>query len=689
MIALGTARVLKAAAFPSALILIALMMALFTLAAVARVQSSVDGTEQTARQDLTVAAAAANEAPIRELSLVETPGLKALVETGELPPISARVPINPRILDLRADGRELGKPGGRMRWLMDSEKDVRMAVYYGYSRLVVYNADYDIIPDILESVEVEDGRIFTLRLRPGHRWSDGKPFTSEDFRYWWYDIAHHDKLDKGRLPDTMLVDGQPPQFEVLDETTVRYTWHAPNPSFLPALAEALPVYIFMPAHFLKQFHADYADPEELKQRVEKAQVRNWVGLHKSMSRLHRPLEPQIPVLDPWMNTTQPPSQLMVLKRNPYFHRVDTAGQQLPYIDAVDVVIGSSSLIPAKTGAGDSDLQARYLSFDDYTFLKAAEKQGKIKTYLWQLGTGSQVALIPNLTTSDEAWRKLLRDVNVRRAFSLAINRAEINAAIYYGLARISADTVLPKSPLYRDEYAKAWTNYDPAKANALLDKAGLNERSYDGIRLLPDGRRAEIIVETAGESNEQADVLALVKDHFRDIGIALFTRPTQRDLFRQRAYSGQTIMTVWSGHNNAIASPDMSPARYAPTAQDQLQWPDWGHHFESKGERGQAPDLPAAKRLLELYREWKNSRTTPERKRIWHEMLSVHADQVFTIGIVNGAMQPIATAPSMRNVPESGIYAFDPGSFFGIYQPDTFWYGDADRRVVGDLRSPG
>lgn len=657
-----------------------LIMATALLVAAAGLSLGAVGHAGAQEAGASPAAASLQSAPTRTIALVETPSLKPAVEAGRLPPVEQRVPITPRIIDLEADGRLLGEHGGRMRWLMNSEKDVRMVVYYGYSRLVGYNKDYELVPDILESVEVEDGRIFTLKLRKGHRWSDGHPFTSEDFRYWWDDIVHHEKLDQGRLPDEMLVEGQPPEFKVIDETTVRYTWHAPNPSFLPALAEALPLYIMKPAHFLKQFHADYADPEDLKKRVEEASTRNWVGLHKGMSRLHRPIDPRIPVLDPWVNTTEPPTTLMELKRNQYYHRVDTAGRQLPYIDVIDMAIGSSSLVPAKTGAGDSDLQARYLSFHDYTFLKAGEKLGKIKCHLWELGQGSQVALIPNLTTADATWRKLLRDVNVRRAFSLAINRSEINAAIYYGLARVSGDTVLPRSPLYREEYAKAWADYDPERANRLLDEAGLHKRGFDGIRRLPDGRRAELIVESAGESSEHADVLALVQDHFRDIGIALFTRPTQRDLFRQRTYSGQTVMTVWWGHNNGIPSPDMSPARYAPTSQDQLQWPDWGHYYETKGTRGEAPDLPAAQKLLDLYKSWKNSRTTAERRRIWHEMLSINADQVFTIGIVNGARQPVATAPSLQNVPEDGVFVFDPGAFFGVYQPDTFWYDDPERR---------
>ena len=619
-------------------------------------------------------------------NLIEPPSLTARVKAGELPPIEQRLPENPRVIDMAAIGKAPGRHGGRMRWLMSNEKDIRMAVYYSYARLVGYDKSYTIVPDILAGFEVEDGRTFTFKLRKGHRWSDGHPFTSEDFRYWWEDVANHPKLDRGTLPDAMLVNGKPPTFEVIDDVTVRYTWEAPNPSFLPALAEARAIYIFAPAHFLKAFHETYADPGDLQKRVEAASVRDWVGLHQRMSRLHRPLEPTMPVLDPWTNTTEPPSSLLVLERNPYFHRVDSQGRQLPYIDGIDMGLGSVSLVPAKTGAGDSDLQARYISFDDYTFLKAAEKRGKINVHLWDRGVGSQIALLPNLTTKDETWRAVFRDVRFRRALSLGINRDEINDAIYYGLARPSADTVLPESPLFKDAYARAFVANDPDKANALLDEAGLDKRASDGVRLLPDGRRAEIIVESAGESSEQADVISLIKDHYRKIGIVLHLRSTQRDLFRKRAHSGELLMAVWSGVNNGIPNADMSPDEFAPTSENHLQWPDFGHHFETKGAKGTPPDIEEVRKLVELYRAWKSSRSREERAAIWHQILTIHADQVFSIGVVNGAKQPVATAPNLRNVPEAGVYAFDPGAYFGIAMPDTFWFDGETTR--GHWRAP-
>ena len=227
--------------------------------------------------------------------------------------------------------------------------------------------------------------------------------------------------------------------------------------------------------------------DKLDDTVQAENLSDWTRLHMRVSRQYRPENPELPTLDPWRNSTTPPSDQFEFVRNPFYHRVDTEGRQLPYADSVVLTMGSTDLIPAKAGAGDTDLQARYIRFDNYTFLKNAEERIGIKVHLWKAGNGSAVALLPNLNAKDPVWRELLRDVRFRRAMSLAIDRTELNQVVYFGLANESADTMLPESPLYREEYQKAWAAHDPDAANALLDELGL-EVGPDGIRRLPDGR---------------------------------------------------------------------------------------------------------------------------------------------------------------------------------------------------------
>jgi peptide/nickel transport system substrate-binding protein len=294
--------------------------------------------------------------------------------------------------------------------------------------------------------------------------------------------------------------------------------------------------------------------------------------------------------------------------------------------------------------------------------------------LWKRTQGARLALLPNLNVGDEVWRPLLQDVRVRRALSLAIDRREINLAVFYGLAKESADTVLPESPLFRPEYQNAWIAHDPAQANALLDAAGLADRDDDGFRILPDGRSAQIIVESAGEDTLETDVLELITDHWRDIGISLFIRTSQRDIFRSRAIGGQIMMAIWSGIDNGVATADMNPGALAPTSEDQLQWPVWGLHYLTHGEKGSAPTMPEVMRQVELLKQWRRSAKLEERTAIWHQMLALFTDQVFSIGLVNSTLQPVVHATALRNVPDKGLYGFDPTCYLGIYMPDTFWF---------------
>ena len=134
-------------------------------------------------------------------------------------------------------------------------------------------------------------------------------------------------------------------------------------------------------------------------------------------------------------------------------------------------------------------------------------------------------------------------------------------------------------------------------------------------------------------------------------------------------------MSVWSGLENGIPTADMSPEELAPTSQQQLQWPKWGQYYETGGKAGEPPDIAEAAQLLKdcdgLERGAARAR---QREAIWHRMLEIHAEQVFTIGMVSGVPQPVVVrnqrcGTCRRRASTTGIRA----RCFGIYRPDTFW----------------
>jgi peptide/nickel transport system substrate-binding protein len=614
--------------------------------------------------------------------LRETPYFAERVAKGELPAVAERVPKVPLVAELARWGREVGKSGGDIVTLAGRARDIRYVSAYSYARLVGYDQTINLGPDILERLDEEDERVFTLHLRPGHRWSDGNPFTAEDFRYWWEDIANNKMLSPSGPPDFMIVEGEAPRFELVDPQTVRFTWSKPNPRFLPTLAQPRDPFIYRPAHYLKQFHIRYANPEALQQQASKAKLKSWAALHNRMDEMFENTNPDLPTLQPWRVTNAAPASRFVFERNPFYHRIDAAGQQLPYVDRIIVDIASSGLMAAKGNAGEADFLARGLSMSDVPVLKEGEKAKGYHTLLWRVARGSEVALYPNLTTSDPVWRALNRDVRFRRALSLAIDRHTINNALLFGLGTEGNNTVRESSPLSRPDYRRRWAQYDPAMASRLLDEAGLAQRGSDGIRKLADGRPLEIVVEVDGEAGLAVDTLELIAEFWRDVGVKLFIKPQDRMILRNRAYSGSTVMVASYGLDNAIPIALMSPAELAPVHQDNMAWPKWGQFVETLGRNGEPCDTPGGRRLLALYNDWLSTADEDKKEQIWHEMLEMHADNQWVIGTVAGAIQPIVMRDGLKNLPTEGLYSWEPTALLGVYRIDEIFWDRADRRLA-------
>jgi peptide/nickel transport system substrate-binding protein len=639
--------------------------ALFSLAALAAAAGPARTLAQTA-----------GEAP-KLPKLIETPMFEPLVKAGKLPPIAKRVPAAPLVVKLAGDTAP-GRHGGDLRLLMSKDRDSRFVGAYGYARLVCWTRDSELVPELAEAVEVDEANeTFTFRLRKGHRWSDGKPFTAEDFRFFWEDMANDKTLARFFGSTNLLVEGEKPKVEFPDAQTVRFAWTKPNPNFLPWLASPTNLTIFRPAHYLKKFHEKYAAKDRLGKLNDKRKD-GWARKIASEDRAARNnLNPAMPTLDPWVPMTEGVAERYEFLRNPFYHRIDANGRQLPYADRVVMVLAESKIIPVKTGAGEVDLQARSIRFDDFPFLRRAADERGFDVRLWKTANGAQLAIYPNLNCDDPVWKKLMRDVRFRRALSLAINRDEINKIMYVGLAEPGQNTVLSGSPLYKPEFRQAHAAYDLVLANRLLDQVGLTKRGGDGQRLLPDGRELELIVEYPAEGTEYVDLTRLVADTWAKAGLKMYSKGFQRVVLRRRVISGQTMMSVWGGIDYALVRPGLSPHEFAPTDEVQAQWPRWGQHFQTRGKQGEKPADRAAEELLKLYKAWALAGSREARREIWTKMLAIWSDEVFTIGVVGGVLQPVVVDKQLKNVPKEGVYAYDPGAYFGLYKPDTFWFDRA------------
>ncbi len=253
----------------------------------------------------------------------------------------------------------------------------------------------------------------------------------------------------------------------------------------------------------------------------------------------------------------------------------------------------------------------------------------------------------------------------------------LNEFLYVGLAQPSNNSILPQSPLFRPEYGERCVQHDPEAANRMLDELGLVKRNGRGMRLLPDGRPMELTVETSGEDTEQVDALELVRDQWSEIGFVIHAKPSDRETLRNRVFAGEALMTIFYGTDNGTPTASMPPREFAPTNQaDQPQWPRWGQYYETKGAAGEPPDLPEAKRLLELFQEWQETYEPERQAAIWQEMLDLYTSQCFTLGLIQEVPQPLAVRSTLRNVPDRAIFNWEPQGQIGLYRPDTFFYSE-------------
>jgi peptide/nickel transport system substrate-binding protein len=277
------------------------------------------------------------------------------------------------------------------------------------------------------------------------------------------------------------------------------------------------------------------------------------------------------------------------------------------------------------------------------------------------------------------WQELLREADFRRALSLAIERKTINQLVFHGLGIEAANSVLRESPLYHPDFATAWAVHAPEAANALLDGLGLERRAVDGRRLLPDGRPLDLTIATTAERPSRLEVLRFVVEAWSALGIEARIETMPRHELRQRALDGDITMSAWKGLENGVPGPNWPPSELVPSEAVQLGWPAWGLYVESGGYRGLPVDMPDVARLIFLRKAWETAESRADRAAAWQALLAWHAENVFSIGTVHAVPQPVVRRQALRNVPEDAIYNWEPGAYFGLYQPPAFWFDTAPR----------
>lgn len=506
------------------------------------------------------AAPAAPAAPSSTYS--EAPMLAERVAAGTLPGVDDRLPLEPFVVgpgvlmsEASLPDWEPGKYGGTLRsahFRPDWNPDIFVMINEPLLSAPDLGTD-GIRGNVLKDFEVSnDNKEFVFHMREGMKWSDGEPVTSEDVRFTYEDIYLNEKLTPSfprRFKTGYSAAGEPMSLEIIDDFTFKITFPEPYGGFLRNLViEGWNGYteLIRPAHYLKQYHIDYVPIESLKDELTAMNLTDewWQVFAAKVCQswdVNQPKCIDSPRLGPWLLVPSTEPGLLTFERNPYYHKVDTMGQQLPYIDKlVSVLTEDVEMLNVNIFAGNVDFMRESTGLVKVPLYKENEARGGFTTVLLDMHVDSSNLFI-NQTFDDPVWREVVRDVRFRQAVSLAMNRDSMIETLYYGFAS------LPERSVGADLYTQ---NLD--RANALLDEMGLDKKDADGYRLGPDGNRFVFLVETGAQAVDLAPAAELIGEYLMDVGIFTQVKQIDSTLFGQRLTANEMqAWTMWSHDENS------------------------------------------------------------------------------------------------------------------------------------------
>ncbi len=587
----------------------------------------------------------------------EAPMLSSLVKAGKLPSVEKRLPKQPKVIDVV---EQIGQYGGEWNqvWLgVGQPWPVNRTMIEG---LVQFNWDGSkLVPNVAWKWDMsKDGKVFTFYLRQGMRWSDGEPYTADDIIFEVEDFYGNKDLNP-LYPAWLTAGGKPVQVKKINDYAVQFRFAGPYATFAMKIAD-MGALNGLPKHYLKQFHPEYTSPDKLKEAAKKEGFETWTQFFLSKNDFVS--NPNLPTIRGWKVTTKPGVVRTVFERNPYYWKVDPEGNQLPYIDKmVWNEVGDEEMYIMKAISGEVDYQTWGIGTDltRYQVLMSNREKGGYRVLHYTHADGAKILIMPNYNyAEDPVLKKLFHDKRLRMALSLAINREEMNELVWDGLGQPWQASFVPGVPYYDEEWAKAYVEYDPKKAEALLDEMGL-KKGPDGIRLRPDGKKLSLNIEcVTGEKRTKP--LELVVGYWKAIGIDASLKAWERSLYEQRDAGNLVQIKVWDNFDRQFPNFILDPRRMVPysTGSD-VPFTEYARWYLSGGKEGEKPPEEFRK-LQEL---WDIARTTPDEKKrdqAAKGIVNLHKENLFLIGTV--AMTPflVVVKNNFRNVPEKFISDWMP-----------------------------
>lgn len=509
----------------------------------------------------------------------------ALVKAGKLPPVKDRLPKEPQVVLKSGMSDGIGVYGDVGRFFSASPTagwnfmagtsagGFGIESYsYNYQGLVKIGplwrsvTDVEPFPNLAQNWEWSaDGKQLTMHLIEGARWSDGQPFTADDVIFTWEDYLSDPGVNSWRKADAFAFGGQAARLEKVDDYTVRWTFGAVKPAQALYLMSERNFDVF-PAHIFRPLHPRYNKSTD----------------YKAFANTPAPQDlPQV-TMGPWVAVEYKPDELLLMRRNPYFWKVDETGQQLPYFDELQFQKGPSSAGRSLcVMAGGCDLDSLETPSGVVQALKRTAEANAQSRLAWgpeTLGYWMQLNLSADLgvkTIRDGEVRKLLRDLRFRRAVSHAINRDGVVQSILNGpFLRAWAGGLYPGAPEF-DKSSVVYYSYNPDLARRILAELGFRDTDNNGILNWTSGPLSgqELAIGMYANQDQQEAVAAAeaLVSQLGKVGIKVSFRSVTSAVGDDIIQSGEWDTYVARG-GVAYALPHTGCTEIAPVAKAAPSW---------------------------------------------------------------------------------------------------------------------
>lgn len=558
------------------------------------------------------------------------------VKTGKLPPVAERLPKEPMVFKTGNMPDGVGVYGDTLRHVIGGRPEGWNysagqsqgwgGIDIGMSECLTRTAplfqveakDVEPLPNLAKSWDwSSDGHKLTMHLVEGAKWSDGDLFDADDVMFYWEDNVLDPSVTplNGATPETF---GAGTTLKKIDQYTVEWTFKEAFPrQHLYAMAYG--TFCPGPSHILKAKHPKYAGTT-----------------YDQYKNAFPPEYMNIPVMGAWVPVAYRPDDIIVLRRNPYYWKVDEAGNQLPYINELHYKLSTWADRDVQAIAGSADLSNLEQPENFVESLKRAAQD----TAPARLAFGPRlIGYNLHMNFSANGWgepderaqavRELNRNEDFRKAVTMAVDRKKLGEALVKGPFTAIYPGGLSSGTSFYDRESTVYYPFDLDGAKALLEKAGLKDTDGNGFVNFADGKAGgkdvEIVLLIDNSYATDRNLAEGLIGQMEKLGLRVVLNSLDG---KQRDATNYAGKFDWMVHRNA--------AEYASVVQNTPQLAAAGprtswHHRAPEG--GQLDLMPFEQELVDIINKFIATNDNAERANLMKQYQKVATTNLDTVGL--------------------------------------------------------